>query len=204
MGCCASRSNGVSPSDTPKKRPISGTPHSLVTNKFQNCSNHDSWCIQVASMINYKIVFSWTQAFLAGFPWEADNSECKDPSRCKQQQKQKNHWEQCKTTKTSFETWEVRTDLYIWLFWNFHVSNLLKMQPKHLRLQRNLRYVGWSWFCSAILVNVSVIIRQTSLTCLIVDEQKVVKQFRQVVPWRSNINSIVAVCYNVHICWCKV
>jgi len=29
MGCCASRSNGVSPSDTPKKRPISETPHSL-------------------------------------------------------------------------------------------------------------------------------------------------------------------------------
>ena len=38
MGCCGSRSNGVSPSDTPKKRPISGTPHSLVTNSF--CSEY--------------------------------------------------------------------------------------------------------------------------------------------------------------------
>jgi len=51
MGCCASKSNGVSPSDTPKKRPISGTSNSLgfrekqitVSAKVRADANNNNW-----------------------------------------------------------------------------------------------------------------------------------------------------------------
>ena len=58
-------------------------------------SSDDEW-LQFSP--DFSLIFAGT----AGFPWEANNSEREDPSGCEQQQKQK----QCKTTKTSVETWE--------------------------------------------------------------------------------------------------
>ena len=105
MGCCGSRSNGVSPSDTPKKRPISGTPHSLVTNSF--CSEslwiileHRYWCNDAMVLSNSRIPTSAT------FP-----KSCSD-----------HEWWWIK--------WWWMTTIFPWLLFNFFWHGRVSMRSK--------------------------------------------------------------------------